>query len=70
LAAKVIISAAEEIDIIFSTPNSFKRYERDGFIKLLAKKLDDGIKVRPKISSSPLEDLSKYIHSDKLKSKN
>ncbi len=43
LASKVIISAAEEIDIIFSTPNSFKRYEREGLIDLLAKRLDEGI---------------------------
>ena len=46
LVSKTITSAAEEIDIVFSTPNSFKRYEREGIIDLLAKKLDEGIKVR------------------------
>jgi two-component system sensor histidine kinase VicK len=39
LVSKTITSAVEEIDIVFSTPNSFKRYEREGIIELLAKKL-------------------------------
>ena len=39
--------AIEEIDIIFSTPNSFKRYEKEGIIELLARKADDDdVKVR------------------------
>ena len=42
----IIATAVEEIDVVFSTPNSFKRYEREGIIDLLAKKLDEGIKVR------------------------
>lgn len=46
LTSKVISSAAEEIDIIFSTPNTFKRYESEGIIELLIRKADDGIKVR------------------------
>ena len=46
LVSKTITSAAEEIDIVFSTPNSFKRYEREGIIILLAKKVDEGVKVR------------------------
>ena len=46
LVSKTITSAVEEIDIVFSTPNSYKRYEREGIIELLAKKLDEGIKVR------------------------
>jgi two-component system sensor histidine kinase VicK len=46
LVLKIITAALEEIDIVFSTPNSFKRYERDGLINLLAKKLDEGIKAR------------------------
>ena len=46
LVSKVITSAFEEIDIVFSTPNSFKRYEREGIIDLLTRKTDDGIKVR------------------------
>ena len=46
LVSKTITSAVEEIDIVFSTPNSFKRYEREGIIELLSKGLDEGIKVR------------------------
>ena len=46
LVSKTITSAVEEIDIVFSTPNSFKRYEREGIIGLLAKKVDEGIKIR------------------------
>jgi two-component system, OmpR family, sensor histidine kinase VicK len=46
LSPKLITSATEEVDIIFSTPNTFKRYEREGMIELLARKADDGIKVR------------------------
>jgi two-component system, OmpR family, sensor histidine kinase VicK len=46
LVSKVITSAFGEIDIVFSTPNSFKRYEREGIIDLLTRKTDDGIKVR------------------------
>jgi two-component system, OmpR family, sensor histidine kinase VicK len=46
LTSKMISSATEEIDIIFSTPNTFKRYESEGIIELLIRKADDGIKVR------------------------
>jgi hypothetical protein len=46
LVSKTIATAVEEIDVVFSMPNSFKRYEREGIIDLLAKKLDEGIKVR------------------------
>jgi two-component system, OmpR family, sensor histidine kinase VicK len=46
LVSKTITSAAEEIDIVFSTPNSFIRYEREGIIELLAKKVDEVVKVR------------------------
>jgi hypothetical protein len=46
LSPKLITSATEEVDIIFSTPNTFKRYEREGMIELLTRKADDGIKVR------------------------
>jgi two-component system, OmpR family, sensor histidine kinase VicK len=46
LVSKVITSAVEEIDIVFSTPNSFKRYEREGIIEQLATKADEGINVR------------------------
>lgn len=40
------MAAIEEIDIVFSTPNSFKRYEREGIIELLTRKADEGVKVR------------------------
>lgn len=47
LVLKVISSATEEIDIIFSTPNSFKRYEKEGIIDMLTVRVDDGnLKVR------------------------
>jgi hypothetical protein len=46
LVSKVIASVVEEMDVVFSTPNSFRRYEREGIIELLAKKVDEGIKVR------------------------
>jgi two-component system sensor histidine kinase VicK len=46
LVSKTITSAAEEVDIVFSAPNSFKRYEREGIVELLAKKVDEGVKVR------------------------
>jgi two-component system, OmpR family, sensor histidine kinase VicK len=44
LVSKTITSAVEEIDIVFSTSNSYKRYE--GIIEQLATKADEGIKVR------------------------
>jgi hypothetical protein len=34
------------LQTVFSTPNSFKRYERGSVIDQLAKKLDEGVKVR------------------------
>ena len=46
LVPKVITSATEEIDIVLSTPNSFKRYEGEGIIELLTRKADEGVKVR------------------------
>jgi two-component system, OmpR family, sensor histidine kinase VicK len=46
LVPKVITSAVEEIDIVLSTPNSFKRYEGEGIIELLTRKSDEGVKVR------------------------
>jgi two-component system, OmpR family, sensor histidine kinase VicK len=52
LVSKTITSAVEEIDIVFSTPNSFKRYEREGIIELLTKKLDEGIKGRILLNQS------------------
>jgi hypothetical protein len=61
LLSKNITSAIEEIDIVFSTPNSFKRYEREGIIELLAKKVDEGIKVRILLSQD--EDVRQSIGS-------
>ncbi len=46
LTSNVISSAFEKIDILFSTPNNFKRYEKEGIIDLLTKKADEGVKVR------------------------
>ncbi|HEU4444197.1 MAG TPA: hypothetical protein VFR94_05950 [Nitrososphaeraceae archaeon] len=47
LVLKVISSATEEIDIIFSTPISFKRYEKEGIIDMLTVRVDEGnLKVR------------------------
>lgn len=47
LVLKVISSATEEIVILFSTPNSFKRYEKEGIIDMLMTRADDGsLKVR------------------------
>ena len=46
LVPKVIIYAIEEIDIVLSTPNSFKRYKGEGIIELLTRKANEGVKVR------------------------
>jgi two-component system sensor histidine kinase VicK len=46
LIFKVISSATEEIDLLFSTPNTFKRYEREEIIELLTRKANAGIKIR------------------------
>ena len=53
LIAKVINSAIEEIDIVVSTSNTFKRYDREGIIKLLIRKADEGIKVRILLDQKP-----------------
>jgi hypothetical protein len=59
LVSKTIATAVEEIDIVFFTPNSFKRDEREGIIDQLAKKLDEGIKVR--ILLIPTEDIQQSL---------
>ena len=46
LVSKVISSAIEEIDVVISTSNTFKRCEREGIIGLLTRKGDEGVKVR------------------------
>jgi hypothetical protein len=71
MVSKAITSAVEEIDIVFSTPNSFKRYEREGIIELLTKKLMRILRlefflVRIMMSGYLLEGLSKNIHKSQL----
>lgn len=34
------------MDVVLSTPNSFKRYEREGIIEQLVTKADEGVRVR------------------------
>jgi two-component system, OmpR family, sensor histidine kinase VicK len=47
LVLKVISSATEEIDIVFSTPNSFKRYQKEGIIDMLTIRTnEDNLRVR------------------------
>ena len=46
LILKVINSAAEELDVIFSTANSFYRYKKEGVIELITHKAKNGVKVR------------------------
>ncbi|HEX6378454.1 MAG TPA: hypothetical protein VFZ60_05175 [Nitrososphaeraceae archaeon] len=47
LVLKVISSAVDEIDVLLSTPNSFKRYEREGIIDVLTRRAnEDNLKVR------------------------
>lgn len=47
LVSKIISSATEEVDIVFSTANTFKSYEKEGIIELLTGRVDeDGLKVR------------------------
>ena len=59
LVSKTITSAIEEIDIVFSTPNSFKIYEREGMIELVAKKVDEDVKIRILLSQD--EDVRQSI---------
>lgn len=51
LIPKVINSAAEELDVIFSTANSFNRYKKEGVIELLTQKAASGVNVRILIKS-------------------
>ena len=53
LVSKIISSAIEEIDIVFSTPNTFKRHEREGIIKRITRKADESIKVRILLNQNP-----------------
>ena len=53
LIPKIINSAIEELDIVISTADTFKRYEREGIIRLLTRKAEEGIKVRILLSQNP-----------------
>jgi hypothetical protein len=47
LILKVIQSATEELDVVFSTTNSYNRYKKQGVIELLTQKADnDRVNVR------------------------
>jgi hypothetical protein len=52
LIPKIINSAIEELDIVISTADTFKRYEREGIIRLLIRKAEEGIKVRILLSQN------------------
>ena len=54
LVSKVISSAIEEIDVVISTSNTFKRCEREGIIGLLTRKGDEGVKVRILLNQNPV----------------
>lgn len=71
LTSNVISSATEKLDILLSTPNNFKRYEREGIIDLLTKKVDEGVKVRILFDQNSdiyqtLKDLLEFIHGLQL----
>jgi two-component system, OmpR family, sensor histidine kinase VicK len=52
LIPKIINSAIEELDIVISTADTFNRYEREGIIRLLIRKAEEGIKVRILLSQN------------------
>ena len=60
----VINSAIEEIDIIMSTANTFKRYEREGITELLTKKAVEGVKVRMLLNQN--QDIKQSIERLKI----
>ena len=53
LVFKIITAATEGIEIVISTANTFKRYEREGIIELLTRKANEGVKVRILLNQSP-----------------
>ena len=53
LVFKIITSAAEKINIVISTVNTFKRYEREDIVELLTRKADEGVKVRMLLNQNP-----------------
>jgi hypothetical protein len=66
LISKVISSATEEIQMVFSTLDTFKLYEKFGIMDMITKKADNKVMVRiligayRPIASSGLELLSEY----------
>jgi hypothetical protein len=55
LVLRVISSAIEEIDILSSTPNSFKRYEKEGIVDILTNRVNGGsLKVRILVNRNDL----------------
>ena len=46
LTSGIITSATEKIDVVFSTANTFKRYEGEGIIDVLVRKANFGINIR------------------------
>ena len=64
LVFKIITAATEEIDIVISTANTFRRYDREGIIELLTRKANEGVKLRILLSHSP--DLPQSIEKLKM----
>ena len=64
LVFKIITAATEEIDIVVSTANTFRRYDREGIIELLTRKANEGVKLRMLLNHSP--DLPQSIEKLKM----
>ena len=64
LVFKIITAATEEIDIVISTANTFRRYDREGIMELLTRKANEGIKLRMLLNHSP--DLPQSIEKLKI----
>ena len=61
LIRKIINCAAEELDVVFSTANSFYRYKKQGPVKLITQKADSGVNVRILIKNDEYKGLEIYI---------
>ena len=64
LVFKIITAASEEIDIVISTANTFRRYDREGIIELLTRRANEGVKLRMLLNHSP--DLPQSIEKLKM----
>ena len=64
LVFKIITAATEEIDIVISTVNTFRRYDREGIVELLTRKANEGVKLRMLLNHSP--DLPQSIEKLKI----